>query len=177
MSLLRTGGCLAAAVAVLLSGCSSSPHPAAAPPVAPAASTPSGPCDKAAFAGHAGLAQGAVHALVWKPFRAGAFKASAKDRATAMASGGRAGALASRELASAIAVVKGCPSAVTLLNALQTGVSLSASAGRQLSGGTLNPGTLGGVNSIVGTVSAQAHLLGITVTDQVPDRAQLASVA
>ena len=171
--MLRAGACALGATVVLLAGCSSGTSASGPGAGRPAGAAPSGPCDRATFAMHAGLAGGAVHQLVWKPFQAGSFTSKAKGHEQAMTTGGRAGALASRELATALGVVKGCPSATTLVNALQTGVSLSASAGRQLSHGALNPATLGGANAIVTTVGSEAKALGITVTEQVPTTAQL----
>jgi hypothetical protein len=173
MAKLRGTAVAVLGLALLVGGCSHGGGSGPASAAAKAPATSGGPCDKATFAAHAGLAGGAVHQWVWKPFQAGSFRASAKGAPQAMAAGGRAGTLASHEFASALAVVKGCPSATTLVNALTTGVSLSASVGQQLSRGTLNTQTVGGTNSIVGTVSAEARNLGITVTDQVPTAAQL----
>ncbi len=132
------------------------------------------PCTpKPGFSAHIALAAGAVRTYLWKPLQAGAFKDGAKDQAAAMATGAQASRLAAAEFAAAKPLVAGCTSGQRLVNALSTGGSLCAAAGKQLAAATVNTETLAGANSIVTTILDEAKTLGIAATPTVPSPAQL----
>jgi hypothetical protein len=147
----------------------------AATPSSPLVAGSTGPAcvAKAGFAEHVGLAAGAVRSYVWKPYSDGAFKTGAAGRVKAMATAARASKLASTELLAAKPLVADCPAGLRLANALATGGSLSAAAGKQLASGQPNVETLAGSNSIVTTVLDEAKTLGIAVTPIDPTAAQL----
>jgi hypothetical protein len=156
-----------------LAGCSGRGAAAEALASGPVAAEPSGPCDKAGFAAHAGLASGAVRLYVWRPFTAGELSAGAKRRGAAIATAAGASKLTAAELAAAQPLVVGCPDGTRLLNALGTGRSLSTAAANQLAASKINTETLAGMNSIMTTVLGEATSLGIPVTEVEPTAKQL----
>jgi hypothetical protein len=172
---------MAAATGILacLAACSGAGAGAetAARAAAARSAAPAGPCQKAQFAAHSGLAAGAIHNLVWQPAHAGAFKPGARGRAAAMARAQRASALAARELAAAAPLVTGCPGGARLINAVATGRSLASSASKQLASKSVNQLTLAGANSITTTVLQEAKTLGIDVTPIKPTTGQLTAAA
>jgi len=138
---------------------------------------PAGPCQKAQFAAHSGLAAGAIQTYVWKPAASGAFKPGAHHRAAAIDTARRASALAAHELAAASPLVAGCPGGTRLVNALATGTSLASSASKQLTAKSVNRLTLAGANSITTTVLQEAKTVGIDVKPVKPTAGQLAATA
>ncbi len=173
MSVSRTAALLGAAtlLAAGVSGCSGS-HRAPAAAARPAASS-TGWCDREAFADHAGAAAGALRGYVWKPFMQGAFRPAAPSRAAQLRTAGRAGSFASAQLTQAQAQVRGCAQSTRLVNALSAGIALSRSVSRQLSHDAVNTEALGGANSIVTTVLAEARQIGLDAPVHTPSPAQL----
>jgi hypothetical protein len=161
--------------AACLTACSGTGSGAGAVARAAQSSAPSGPCDKAQFAAHSGLAAGAIQIYVWQPARSGALATGAKGRAAAIATARRASALAAHELDAASPLVTGCASGTRLNNALATGRSLVASASEQLKASSVNRLTLAGANSITTTVLQEAKVVGIDVKPMKPTPAQLAA--
>jgi hypothetical protein len=139
------------------------------------AAAPAGPCDKAQFAAHSGLAAGAIQAYVWQPVKSGALKPGARGRATAIDTARRASAFAAHELETASPLVSGCAGGIRLNNALATGRSLASSASKQLASKSVNQLTLAGANSIATTVLQEARAVGIDVKPVKPTARQLAA--
>jgi hypothetical protein len=160
-----------------LSACSGTGSGAETAAGAAQSAGPAGPCDKAQFAAHSGLAAGAIQAYVWQPVKSGAFKPGAHGRATAIDTARRASALAAHELETASPLVTGCAGGTRLNNALATGRSLASSASKQLASKSVNRLTLAGANSIATTVLQEAKAVGIDVKPVRPTAGQLAAAS
>lgn len=120
---------------------------------------------KTKFALHAGLAFGAFHRYIYKPFRAGGFQKGANGRIKAFLKAGAAGLFAKREVRLAIEDVKANP---TLCKAIAAPLSkLSDSFGSIAS--RIKGGDTSGIsdaNGLIGTVTGAASKQGTTITDQ-----------
>ncbi|HEY6795346.1 MAG TPA: hypothetical protein VI248_11765 [Kineosporiaceae bacterium] len=141
---------------------------------APAGSPSTGACQKARFALHAGLAAGAVHRYLWKPYQAGTFAAGAPGRRTAMVKAALAGAFAAHELKVAVGDIRGCPSAQRLVTTVEQTMGQAGALVPALRSGTADPATLGTLNGAVSSVESQARSAGIDVKEQEPTPSQLA---
>lgn len=163
-----------ASAAALLAGCTgsgSTPQPDGT-----ASASASGGCDGNLFTHHAGLASGAVHALIWKPYSAGTLAPSAGEHAAAEATAAKAAALAAQNFTRAQAMVRGCPKASPLVSSLEAASLGSASVARQLAGGTVDPAALSALDSAVNTITSQAGALGMVVVERTPTPSELNAV-
>ena len=106
---------------------------------------------KTKFLLHSGLAFGAFHRYILKPYRAGSFRKGAPGRTKALAKAGAAGLFAVHELKDALADDHLRP----LANRLDSAVSRIGGLSSVLKGGSLNPGQLLGA---AGAVTALGRL-------------------
>jgi hypothetical protein len=134
-------------------------------------------CDNGLIAHHVGLAGGAVHGLVWKPFSAGAFGDRASGRQESIKVGARAAVMASRQLTRVGTLLASCPSLARLQRPVADAATRTGFAAQQLTGGTVDAATLTAAESAVSAVEAQSQGLGITIVEREPTRAELAALA
>lgn len=142
---------------------------------APSSGMAAGPCQKARFAVHAGLAAGAFHRYLWKPYQAGAFGQGASGRKAALVKGALAAGFTEHELRVAVEDLRGCPSSQALAADVQSGITRLRALGSSVKSGTVAPGTVSAVNGAVTSVESQARSQGIDVKEQQPTDRQLAA--
>jgi hypothetical protein len=179
---------------LVIAGCGGGTHSAAAPPASPSAeadgSLPADPPESAAdaqpidescptsntvafaktkFLAHTGLAFGAFHRYLYKPFQAGTFKKGANGRIAAFIKGGLAALFVKREIRLASVDVKANP---TLCKAIaaplgKIGDSMQAAFDK------LKTGDASGIteaNSLVSSVEGASAKNGNAITeDDNPD--------
>ncbi|WP_163509959.1 hypothetical protein [Fodinicola acaciae] len=174
-----------AAMTMLVSGCGPSKTTASGTTVTPSvASTAAGAgCrsvgtikfDKTKFVLHAGLAFGAFHHWVWKPFKNHAFQKGQKGRITALVKAALATAFTIHELKVAKADAESSPTLCKLVAPLDNaGAYLSGLAGK-VRNGSVSDAELSSANSQINGAQTGAAADGAAAPDQVPTDRQLAS--
>jgi hypothetical protein len=136
---------------------------ASATPRAQAAVAPA-----AKFVLHAGLAAGAFHRYIYKPFKAGTFKSGAKGRRFALLKAGLAGLFAYHELKLAINDAKASKTLARLVAPLTALSARLQALGSSLRGGKVAPADINHVNGQLGMVAAQAAKAGSPIKDLTP---------
>ncbi len=109
--------------------------------------TPSGACAsagesrfaKARFILHAGIAFGAFHRYIYKPYRAGAFKAGAPGRAKALAKAGASALVVAHEVKAARDAAAGDATLCKLVAPLDSLNGLATTLAPGLKSGSFNP--------------------------------------
>jgi hypothetical protein len=130
-------------------------------------------CDNSLIAHRLGLAAGAVHGLIWKPYAAGSFATGAAARSTALSSAGEAAMLASGQLTRAAELVHSCSAASVLEEPLRSASARVSGVAQQLSAGTVDAALLGGLDSAVSAIESQSGALGITIVERTPTPSEL----
>lgn len=123
---------------------------------------------KTKFLIHAGLAFGAFHHFIYKPFRAGGFRKGAPGRTKALIKAGAAGLFTYHEVKIALRDAqssKTLSKLVSPLTALQNRVS---GLGPKLKGGNVNPGELNGVGNDVSHIGDLSSKAGAGIREVVP---------
>lgn len=163
----------------LLAGCKKSESSSAAPTSAVAASqsaaTSSGSATdcptsnttafaKTKFVAHSGLAFGAFHRYLYKPYKAGTFKKGADGRLTAFAKGGLAALFIKREIRLASEDVKANPTLCRAIAAplARIGDTVQAAFDKAKSG---DASGIDGVQSAVSAVSDSSKRDGVDITE------------
>ncbi|PZR65857.1 MAG: hypothetical protein DLM63_10765 [Solirubrobacterales bacterium] len=165
---------LLVALTLPVAGCGSSSSSSSS---GSASSTPNvGHVPTLKFALHAGLAFGAFHRYIYKPFKQGRLiRGGLLHHKLALVKAGLAGLFAYHEIKLAIMDARASPILSKLLTPLDAlGAKLSA-LGTSIKGGHVDPAAVASTNSDVGSVSSLAHAHGVSVSDQTPSAAQLAS--
>ncbi|MFF3905017.1 hypothetical protein ACFYZJ_03235 [Streptomyces sp. NPDC001848] len=139
--------------------------------------TPTTPAERqkvarARFVADAGLAAGAVHEWIVKPWKAGTFKKGAQGRRTALAKAGLAGTFAHDRLRAAVRNARGDPGLARALAPLGPGVDGLQDLPSRLSKG--DESAAASYAALVDKVKAAAKNAGVTVRSQLPSAAQLA---
>lgn len=135
------------------------PFPQAArPSVAPGAK----------FVLHAGLAAGAFHRYIYKPFRAGTFNKGAKGRRLALFKAGLAGLFSFHELRLAIRDAQASKTLARLVAPLNGLAARMQGLGTALRHGQLRPADVNQANSQLGAVSTEAARAGSPIKDIKP---------
>ncbi|POX48061.1 hypothetical protein C3488_21700 [Streptomyces sp. Ru72] len=127
---------------------------------------------RARFVANAGLAAGAVHEWIVKPWKAGTFKKGAKGRRTALAKAGLAGTFAHNRLGAAARNAQGDPALARGLAPLVPGIERLGDLPSRLSKG--DESAAASYAGLVDKVKAAAKNAGVPVRDQLPSAAQLA---
>ncbi len=160
---------LALTLAVGMAACGSSSGSSNAngqPPAAQTSSTPSTHLAKTKFVLHAGLAFGAFHRYIYKPYKEGKFSGGLFHHKLVTLKAALAAGFAYHEVRLALNDARSSKVLSTLLSpllALQT--KLSTLRG-ELKGGSANPGDITSANSDAGTISAQSASRGQPIQDQ-----------
>jgi len=173
------GGRLASSLVVmvlvaglLVGGCSSkkssSVSSGTANGVNPATATKNIRAPKAKFVIHAGLAFGAFHRYLYKPFKAGTFKPHAQGRVRALVKGGLSGAFAYHELKLALTDAQGDPTLAKLVAPVTALQERIRSTGDAVKSGNANPQDLEGTNSAVEQLRSQSAQSGAPIKDEEP---------
>lgn len=122
---------------------------------------------KTRFVADAGIAFGAFHRWIYKPYKAGSFQSGASGRTKALVKGGVAGAFAVNRLNAARKMVDSSPLLCKTLKAplAALSASLGALAGK-LKSGNVNPSEIDSVNGQVEGTRQEAGKTGTTITDK-----------
>ncbi|HEY2205301.1 MAG TPA: hypothetical protein VGH99_12595 [Pseudonocardia sp.] len=168
---------LVMATLVLVAGCGPSSKSSAAPPSAPASASGAG-CqqvgsvnfDKTKFVLHAGLAFGAFHHFIYKPFRGGTLHGFGP-----LAKAGLAGLFTVHELKVAKKDAESSPTLCKLVAPFdQASAAISSQLGK-IKNGKATDQDMEGLDGLVGKVQNGSKADGVEVPDQVPSDGQLAS--
>jgi hypothetical protein len=119
---------------------------------------------KTKFLLHAGLAFGAFHRYIYKPFRSGGFTPVSSHK-LAIVKAGAAGLFAYHEVKVALVDAQSSPTLSKLVSPLTALQSRLGSLGQQLHGGHVNPASITGTNSSVSSVTGLGARSGATVHD------------
>ncbi len=123
---------------------------------------------KTKFALHAGLAFGAFHHWIYKPYRAGALRAGAPGRTRALVSAGLAGVFAYHEAKRARDAAQGSPTLRRLVAPLTALSATLATLGPRLRSGNFNPQDIDRANNDIAGVSSQSNQMGAPIKERVP---------
>ncbi len=130
----------------------------------------------AKFVLHAGLAFGAFHRYIYKPFKAGSFTgASLLKHKAAIVKAGLAGLFAYHELKLALADAKASPILSKLLTPVDALAAKLSTLGSRLKGGHIDGSSITSANADVTNLAAQAHQSGASISDHVLSAGQLAA--
>jgi hypothetical protein len=129
----------------------------------------------AKFVLHAGLAFGAFHRYIYKPFKAGSFTGgSIFKHKLALVKAGLAGLFAYHELKLAVADARASPTLSKLLTPVDALAAKLSALGSSLKGGHLDPSSVESANSDITSLAGQARQAGASVVSQTPSAAQVA---
>lgn len=123
--------------------------------------------DKTRFAFHLGLAYFAFHHFVYKPYKAGSFKAGASHRTSSIIKAGVALLVTYHELKKAYDIAKGSSSGVlrALVKPLTGLITTANSVANKLRGGQYNDAEVKGIIDSANSFSKQATHNGISIKD------------
>lgn len=175
VAVLTMAGLVAAGCGSKSSSSSSSAAASSAATQSGTTSTSSTKFAKTKLVLHAGLAFGAVHRWIYKPFKAGSFTGGnlTKNKA-AVVKAGLAGLFAYHELKLAGTDAKSIPILAKPIAALQTKLH---SLGTSLKGGKVDPSAIESSNTDITSLKSAASAAGYPISESVPSAAQLASGA
>lgn len=174
MRLTRPPVAASLAALLLLSGCgtgadSAGGTAAGASPTAftcPTESTQT--FSKARFVLNVGLAAGAFHQWIWKPYQAGGFKQGADGRTANLVKAGLAAAFAAKQLKDASDNVKNDPQLCAALGEplARLGTTLDELKGKLASG---DLSSLASIEALVASVLGAAQSQGLKIVEQTPE--------
>ncbi len=123
---------------------------------------------------HAGLAFGAFHRYIYKPFKAGSFSgASLTKHKAAVVKAGLAGLFGYHELKLALNDAKSSPLLSKLLTPITALQAKLHELGTKLKGGHVDPAAITSANTDIAGVSGAAAGAGQHISESVPSGAQL----
>jgi hypothetical protein len=145
-------------------------RPSPAPPATHAAvpHRPISAFETAKFVLHAGLAAGAFHRYIYKPFKAGTFRSGANGRRTALVKAGLAGLFAYHELKLAIKNAQRSKALRPLVAPANALAARFQGVGNELKAGKFNPAAIGSANGALSDLAKQAGKAGAPVKDITP---------
>lgn len=167
-------------LALAAAGCgssssSSSSSAAAAGSSTSSASTPNvGKLPTVKFVLHAGLAFGAFHRYIYKPFKAGDFSGGLFKHKLTVVKAGLAGLFAYHELKLAVKDAQASPKLSKLVAPITALADKLKSIGSSVKSGKPDASSLSSANGDITSLSGLASAAGISVPDQIPSAAQLA---
>jgi hypothetical protein len=123
---------------------------------------------KTKFLVHVGLAFGAFHRYIYKPFKAGAFQSGAPGRIKAFAKAGAAGLLAAHELKIANEDALSDSHLRPLATKVDALVARLGSLGGALKGGSLNAASIAGAAGAVTALGSASSGLGAGIKEVAP---------
>jgi hypothetical protein len=119
---------------------------------------------KTKFLLHAGLAFGAFHRYIYKPFRSGGFTPVSRHK-LAIVKAGAAGLFAYHEVKIALVDARSSATLSKLVSPLSALQGRLSSLGAQLHSGHLNPAAIAGANRGVSSVAGLGATSGATIHD------------
>jgi hypothetical protein len=161
-------GCLA----VLAAGCGSKSSSSSVSSAGATTSTTH--FAKTKFVFHAGLAFGAFHHFIYKPFKAGDFKHPLSHKLS-VTKGALAAAFAYHELKLAANDVKASPTLSKLFAPITLVAAKIKGLGNPIKSGQDPSAAISGANSSLDSVKSTAAANGQNITDQIPTASQLAT--
>jgi hypothetical protein len=130
---------------------------------------------KTKFVLHAGLAFGAFHHFIYKPYKAGNLTSGGLlNHKLALVKAGLAGAFAYHEVKLALVDAKSSPLLSRLLSPLTALSNRFQALGTQLKAGNLDASAIEGANTQTGVTSAAAQAAGQPISEATPSVSQLA---
>lgn len=123
---------------------------------------------KTRFLIHAGVAFGAFHRYILKPYQAGSFKKGAPGRKTAFVKAGAAGLFAYHELKVARKDALASDTLRPLVDKLDSAGAKLKDLASSLKGGALNPASLLGAGGGLTGIAGAAKGLGVNLKDRNP---------
>ncbi|NUU21773.1 MAG: hypothetical protein HOV68_09700 [Streptomycetaceae bacterium] len=130
---------------------------------------------KSRFVLHAGLAAGASHRWIVKPYREGRLRSGADGRTFALVKAGLAGAFTYREVKQAIEVAQGDPTLAKALAPIQAAADRLQGLGGRLSGGSATEADVNQVSSVVDSLKNIGAQNGLKVDSKEPSLSELNS--
>ncbi len=164
------------AATLACAGCGSKSGTSSNGPSTTTATTSVGHLPTAKFALHAGLAFGAFHRYIYKPFKAGTLSGGGllKHKLT-IVKAALAGLFAYHELKLAVADAKASPIISKLLTPVNALIARLAALGSSLKGGHVDGNALSSAGSEVTGLERQARSSGLSIPEVIPGAAQLAT--
>jgi hypothetical protein len=126
------------------------------------------------FVLHAGLAFGAFHRYIYKPFKAGDFSGGVFKHKLTVVKAGLAGLFAYHELKLALKDAQASPKLAKLIAPITALADKLKSIASSVKSGKPDASSLSSANGDITSVSGLASAAGISVPDQTPSAAQLA---
>jgi hypothetical protein len=156
--------------AAVVAGCGSSSSKSGSSSSGNGSSTSSAPAPKVHFAKtkfllHAGLAFGAFHRYIYKPYKAGKFSPPLQHKLQ-IVKAGAAALFAYHETKQALAAARGSKLLSKLLSPLLALQDKLSALGARLKSGHLDTAGIAQTNAAVGSVAAQAKADGAPVSDR-----------
>ncbi|MGZ6564127.1 MAG: hypothetical protein ACXVH1_32005 [Solirubrobacteraceae bacterium] len=127
------------------------------------------------FVLHAGLAFGAFHRYLYKPFKAGAFSGGFFKHKLTVVKAGLATLFVYHELKLAVRDAQASPKLSKLIAPLTALADRVKSVGSSVKSGKPDASMLSSANGDITSLSGLASAAGVSVPDQIPSAAQLAS--
>ena len=159
---------LIAVIALVLSGCGSKSSTTTSGGTPQTATQPATSFAKTKFVLHAGLAFGAFHHFIYKPYKAG------KLHGFGLVKAGLAGLFAYHETKLALTAAQSSPLLSRLLSPLTALSDKLKALGATLKGGSVDTAAIESTNTDVGVASAASSAAGQPVAESTPSAAQLA---
>lgn len=128
---------------------------------------------KAKFAANAGLAAGAAHQWIVKPFKAGDFKEGANGRTAAMAKAGLAGAFTYNRLQAALDNARNDPDLAKAVAPIDKSVKELKQLPEKLKDGNVNKAEVDTVEKAINNVKKAGKSAGAEVKEDVPSLSEL----
>lgn len=158
----------------LLAACGGSDGQSAAQSTGGPTPTASGTCAdagnsrfaKTRFVLHAGIAFGAFHRYIYKPYRAGSFKPGAPDRTKALAKAGATALLVAYEIKQARDAAKDDPTLCKYVGSLDALSGLATSLAPGLNGGTFDPTKLLDLNQRIDDLKKSSSSAGTAIPER-----------
>jgi hypothetical protein len=126
------------------------------------------------FVLHAGLAFGAFHRYIYKPFKAGDFSGGLFKHKLTVVKAGLAGLFAYHELKLAVKDAQASPTLAKLVAPVTALADKLKSIGSSVKGGNPDAASLASANGDITSLSGLAKQAGVSVPDQIPSATQLA---
>jgi hypothetical protein len=123
---------------------------------------------KTKFVLHLGLAFGAFHRYIYRPYVAGSFKSGAGGRTKALVKAGAAALYAVHELKTAREDALSDEHLRPLAERVEGLLGRLTSLGGSLKGGSLNPGAIAGAAGAVSSLGAASSGVGAVIKDLAP---------
>lgn len=121
---------------------------------------------KTRFVLHAGVAFGAFHRYIYKPYRAGAFKPDAPDRKKALAKAGASALVVAVEVKQARDAAKDDPTLCKYVGSLDSLSGIATSLAPGLTGGTFDPTKLLDLNKRIEDFKSSSSSAGTTIPER-----------